>query len=162
MNFSIYEGEKTCNIIFQMKALSIKRWCPNRVKSSRLCGTGIFLKANRQAKLIRRCVPFSHSGATGGSAVPDYIEISGNERITATTPWKRLWLQQQSFMPPVSVSAADDFNDLAQTLLALDPAQNSRYKGGDIGFGRLYADVYKDIARYVPERKKWYIFNGQR
>ena len=66
------------------------------------------------------------------------------------------------FYAPVSISAADDFNDLAQTLLALDPAQNSRYKGGDIGFGRLYADVYKDIARYVPERKKWYIFNGQR
>ena len=66
------------------------------------------------------------------------------------------------FYAPVSVSAADDFNDLAQTLLALDPAQNSRYKGGDIGFGRLFADVYKNIARYVPERKKWYIFNGQR
>lgn len=26
--------------------------------------------------------------------------------------------------------------------------------GGDIGYGRLFADVYKAIARYVPERKK--------
>lgn len=82
----------------------------------------------------------------------DYRNNTLEKAIAATT----------EFYAPVSVSAADDFNDLAQTLLALDPAQNSRYKGGDIGFGRLYADVYKDIARYVPERKKWYIFNGRR
>ena len=28
--------------------------------------------------------------------------------------------------------------------------------------GRLFADVFKGIARYVPERKKWFVYDGKR
>lgn len=55
-----------------------------------------------------------------------------------------------------------DFNDILQTLIHFDPVNDQRYRGGDIGFGRLFADVYKSIARYVPERKKWYVYDGSR
>lgn len=33
-----------------------------------------------------------------------------------------------------------------------------RYSWDDIGSGNLFADCYKRIARYVPERKKWYVY----
>src|SRR5574344_2151890 len=67
------------------------------------------------------------------------------------------------FYKPIAVDgAADDFNETTQALLRLNPARNNRYRNGDIGFGRLFADVHKRVARYVPERKKWYIYDGSR
>jgi len=67
------------------------------------------------------------------------------------------------FYKPIAVdSAADEFNETTQALARLNPARNKRYRNGDIGFGRLFADVHKRVARYVPERKKWYIYDGSR
>lgn len=67
------------------------------------------------------------------------------------------------FYKPIAVdSAADEFNETTQALAQLNPARNNRYRNGDIGFGRLFADVHKRVARYVPERKKWYIYDGSR
>lgn len=42
-------------------------------------------------------------------------------------------------------------------LADLRPDKNSRYGWSDIGNGNLFADWYKNKARYVPERKRWYI-----
>ena len=67
------------------------------------------------------------------------------------------------FYRPVGKSSAfDDFNDLQQKVDALSPAENDRYPWNDIGNGRLFADVFKDIARFVPERKQWFIYDGTR
>lgn len=46
-------------------------------------------------------------------------------------------------------------------LADLAPDKNSRYGWSDIGNGNLFADWYKNKARYVPERKRWYIYNGK-
>lgn len=46
-------------------------------------------------------------------------------------------------------------------LADLHPEQNERYGWNDIGNGYLFADWYKDRARYVPERKKWFIYDGK-
>ncbi|NBJ88633.1 hypothetical protein [Acutalibacter sp. 1XD8-36] len=43
----------------------------------------------------------------------------------------------------------------------LAPESNPRYTVTDIGNSNLFADYYRDIARYVPERKMWYIFTGK-
>lgn len=43
----------------------------------------------------------------------------------------------------------------------LRPDQNSRYAQSDIGNGNLFADYYRDTARYVPERKLWYVYSGK-
>ena len=40
------------------------------------------------------------------------------------------------------------------------PESNPRFPWTDIGGGRLFADCYKAIARYVPERKCWYCYDG--
>ena len=47
------------------------------------------------------------------------------------------------------------------SLWNLRPEDNPRYLWADIGSGRLFADYYKAIARYVRVRKMWYVFNGQ-
>jgi putative DNA primase/helicase len=66
------------------------------------------------------------------------------------------------YKPAGKSTAADDFNDLQQTVNSLNPAENDRYPWNDIGNGILFADVFKAIARYVPERKQWFIYDGTR
>lgn len=58
------------------------------------------------------------------------------------------------YRPYARTSAESDFDDMLQKLIELNVSDNSRYPWNDNGSGRLFADVYKDIARYVPERKK--------
>lgn len=52
--------------------------------------------------------------------------------------------------------------DSKLSLCDLRPEQNDRYCWADIGGGRLFADYYRDVARFVPERKMWYCFDGKR
>jgi putative DNA primase/helicase len=67
-----------------------------------------------------------------------------------------------SFYRPVRISSAtEDFDNISERLQKLNLLNNPRYRFGDIGFGRLFADIYKGICRFVPERKKWYVFNGK-
>jgi len=75
---------------------------------------------------------------------------------------KKAVMLTKEFYKPLRTDAMLDFNDAANTRTKLNVARNSRYSSGDIGFGRLYADIFKDVARYVPERKKWYIYEGKR
>ncbi len=67
-----------------------------------------------------------------------------------------------TFYQPMFSDATEDFNDILTKLREFDILNNLRYRSDDIGFGRLFADCYKDIARYVPERKKWFIYDGKR
>lgn len=69
----------------------------------------------------------------------------------------------KEFYRPLSVSTAmEDFDPTVASLVALNAASNKRYGMNDIGFGRLFADVFKPIARYVEERKKWFVYDGTR
>ena len=66
------------------------------------------------------------------------------------------------YRPYATTSAESDFDDMLQKLVEWNVSDNRRYPWNDNGSGRLFADVYKDIARYVPERKKWYVYDGAR
>lgn len=44
----------------------------------------------------------------------------------------------------------------------LKPESNARYEWNDVGIGNLFADMHKNILRYVPERKSWFMFGGKR
>lgn len=59
---------------------------------------------------------------------------------------------RDDYIPP------EQFNTLAEKLAAMRPESNRRYAWSDIGASRLFADYYKDIVRYVPERKSWYCY----
>ena len=47
------------------------------------------------------------------------------------------------------------------TLAGLHPEKNEHYGWNDIGSGNLFADWYRDRARYVPERRKWFVYDGR-
>lgn len=89
-------------------------------------------------------------------------EMRGSDTYGAITI-KNAVRNAKEFYHPLGIGLADvDFNDLLILLKELKPESNGRYKGGDLGSGRLFADVFRDIARYVPERKKWYVYDGIR
>lgn len=60
--------------------------------------------------------------------------------------------EREDYIPP------EQFNTPAEKLEAMRPESNRRYAWSDIGASRLFADYYKDIVRYVPERKSWYCY----
>jgi putative DNA primase/helicase len=63
---------------------------------------------------------------------------------------------------PEKSSAEDDFNDVLQKVKKLNPALSTRYTWDDTGSGRLFADIFKGMARFVPERDKWFVYDGIR
>jgi len=72
-------------------------------------------------------------------------------------------LQAKEFYKPIPKTCPkDDFDIIAERLEELNPVCNNRYQWNDLGSGRLFADIYRDIARYVPERKGWYVYDGKR
>ncbi|MBO2517100.1 MAG: hypothetical protein CW338_07515 [Clostridiales bacterium] len=48
------------------------------------------------------------------------------------------------------------------TLCVMHPWDNPDYPGSDIGNGRLFADLFINDCRYVPEAKGWYVYDGTR
>jgi putative DNA primase/helicase len=61
-----------------------------------------------------------------------------------------------------SLSASEDFMaDKLMDLGKMEPFKNPRYYNTDIGNSNLFADFYKSIARYVPERKRWFVYDGK-
>ena len=91
-----------------------------------------------------------------------YREKWEREDYRSVTLGKAVALATDFYRPVGRTSAAEDFDDLQQTVIALTPAENDRYPWNDIGNGKLFADVFRDIARYVPERKQWFIYDGTR
>ena len=89
-------------------------------------------------------------------------EVHGAETYGNITIKKAIKSCKEFYKPFGKTVAAEDFNELVSVLIELKPESNPRYKHGDLGKGRLFADVFKDIARYVPERRKWYIYDGIR
>lgn len=98
----------------------------------------------RQSSLMRDKWDRPQSGST-------YGQITLQKAISTTTEY---------YKPHSINSAESDFEqDFEQDF---DPANNERYSWNDSGSGRLFADIYKDIARFVPERKKWYVYDETR
>ena len=70
-------------------------------------------------------------------------------------------LDRTHFAKPSCNAASDRGSDgtaqIEQSLRELLAQQ--RYPQTDIGAGRLFADCFKDSARYVPERKCWFCYS---
>lgn len=64
-----------------------------------------------------------------------------------------------SFYKPIMRSSAiEDFDERMPRLEEMNPENTSQYPWTDIGAGRLFADFYKEILRYVPERRMWFCY----
>ncbi|MCC8122115.1 MAG: phage/plasmid primase, P4 family [Oscillospiraceae bacterium] len=104
----------------------------------------------RQSGLMREKWDRRQSGSTYGA-----ITVQN-----AVTSCQEVYDPQAHFQKKASSftkAAADETISLAD----LHPDKNERYGWNDIGSGYLFADWYKDRARYVPERKKWFIYDGK-
>lgn len=55
-----------------------------------------------------------------------------------------------------------DTAEIVSRLTELHPEQNKRYGWHDAGNSNLFSDLFREVACYVPERKKWYVFDGKR
>lgn len=76
-------------------------------------------------------------------SAPDIKYILLAKNLTTHTPW--------GDMPLVDV--------LKKVITHVLPYCD-RYKVDDVGISTLFADTYKDQARYVVERRGWYYYNG--
>lgn len=53
-------------------------------------------------------------------------------------------------------------DEIMSRLEDLDPLTKREYNGkDDISNGRIFADLYKDIARYNSTARKWFVYNGR-
>ncbi len=145
------------------------------VPSSPSCGSVTSAVMHHRVKLTLACVPGLHSGAAGiwrrWTACSDKAvcaAINGTER-RAARPMARLhlkkpWKAYLMFTVPSEKSHlyGDDF-DMCESpaLEKLNPHRNPRYGWNDIGNSNLFADYYNSIARYVPERKQWFMYDGK-
>lgn len=69
-------------------------------------------------------------------------------------------MQTKEFYKPVKSNANTDFNDELQRLIELNPADTTKYPWTDIGARKLFADFYKAVLRYVPERRTWFDYQA--
>lgn len=63
-----------------------------------------------------------------------------------------------TFYTPIRTNSDADFNDGLQRLITLNPADTLKYPWTDIGAGKLFADFYEEVLRYVPERRSWFCY----
>lgn len=64
-----------------------------------------------------------------------------------------------TFYQPIIASAAATESGM-ERLKELDPMDTAQYPWTDIGAGRIFADYYKDILRFVPERKSRFFYES--
>lgn len=80
---------------------------------------------------------------------------------------QRIWNSARKFGERISSAVGyippDEYNaqsTVREFLDAAKPEQNRLYSWTDIGASRLFADCFKEVARFVPERKSWYIYGN--
>lgn len=71
---------------------------------------------------------------------------------------KAVAMTTEFYKPLTIADARTDFSTPAAFLSQVCPENNPRYPWTEIGYGRLFAGCYRDIARFVPERKSWYCY----
>lgn len=65
-------------------------------------------------------------------------------------------MQEDGYVPPEQYNAKGELDAFLETAR---PENSRKYAWSDIGAGRLFADCFKGQARYVPERKCWYVYH---
>lgn len=72
---------------------------------------------------------------------------------------KKVVNNMTNFYKPMQTDPMDDFNDEQKRLEQLNPLDRGAYPWNDIGAGKLFADFYQDILRYVAKRKTWFYYD---
>ena len=93
---------------------------------------------------------------------PGLMRDKWNEKQGIDTYGAKVLRKSTASCAEVYTPASNDISDDSELmrLRALKPRENSRYLRSDLGNGFLFADFFKGTARYVSERKCWYIYDG--
>ena len=94
----------------------------------------------KRSKLFRNKWDENRGGKT-------YGEITINKAIKSL---------KEVYTPIPKLDPKYEFN--AERLREMGFPLSKKYPWTDIGAGRLFADFYKDLLRYVPERNSWYFY----
>ena len=70
-------------------------------------------------------------------------------------------LAEDDFAKGVALGISAEKAEALNRLRTLRPWQDERYSNSDIGNGYLFADFYKNTARFVSERKCWFVYDGR-
>ena len=84
---------------------------------------------------------------------PKWNEQRGTDTYGNITIRKEVSMCKTFYKPLWHRTADEDFNDILTKLQEINPEDNKVYLNGDLGNGRLFTDVFKEVLRYVPERK---------
>ncbi len=84
--------------------------------------------------------------------------VHGNKTYGDMTIDTALAGMTKFYTPIIPAPASEDFDDEMARLVSLHPEDSTKYPWTDIGAGMLFADFYKPILRYVPERKAWFYY----
>ena len=153
---------EACSILSDSEVLSKAKAAKNGAKFSELWN-GSFDKSHSEADLAL-CSMLAFWCGGDSDQIDRLFRQSGLYR----EKWERDDYRGETLKKAVQgcnevylqrTNASEFFSDsLMDKLIELHPEQNQKYPETDIGAGRLFADCYKDIARYVPERKCWYCY----
>ena len=151
-----------------------------------VCGTGTrklidALRLQDDVSPIIVCMDRDSAGEEAAGVLCAQLKEQGYRYISTTTPkgykdpnellvddralfrsWLSECIDQAKDLPFLSEeSRANEIFEM-ELLHTLRPEYNPRYPSTDIGNSRLFSDFYKQVARYIPERRMWYIFSGTR
>ena len=151
-----------------------------------ICGTGAkklidALRSRESVPMIIVCMDRDNPGESAADKLCAQLKTIGFPYFRTTTPegykdpnellmgdsalfrsWVRECVAQAEKLPRDMRHLTRNEIPDTEALRALQPELNPRYLSTDIGNSRLYSDYYSGVARYVPERKLWYIFRGKR
>ena len=95
-------------------------------------------------------------------AVDDDAETPGEPSLDSTTRAvpTALTSSTEAEREEDIVDFTPAYSLLTVRLTDLNPLDHSKYPVTDMGFGQIFADYYRPIARYCPEREKWFVYDG--
>ena len=92
--------------------------------------------------------------AEAAKCVPPLEQQELNAIWSSAQKYGREMSSAEGYIPPEQFSAPQEY------LKKIRPEDNKAYPWTELGAGQLFADFYKDVLRYVPERKSWFYYNG--
>ena len=151
-----------------------------------VCGTGIrklieALRARQKVPPIIVCMDRDSAGEAVAGHLSAQLKAHKINHICVMTPysykdpnellvgdpelfptWMAENIEQARELSSSSWESEIDVSSKVESLHSFRPETNPRYPSTDIGNSRLFSDYYKRVARYIPERKMWFIYNGKR
>lgn len=96
----------------------------------------------------------SHFDAEAAKCVPPLEQQELESIWSSACKFGKEVAAGEGYIPP------EKFGAVSEILAKLHPVDNSDYPWTEMGAGQLFADVYIDKVRYIPERKSWFYYEN--